>query len=194
MKMTENLLAQLTDTDAILDAVYETIATLDPNYGEEMTIYLEGLQTLTQAVPATEEYIQALRQELASDLRFSMWLGFQWNLDCSHSPVNKLMLEAEFEDLCQESRMHTLPDAQNALQKTQAFVRSIPEDQRELLDPISDHISYLTTWGYKLAFYEGFCTADKLLSCLLPGYVPDVMLSMRLEQKLWDSLGVTVAA
>lgn len=194
MKLTENLLTQLTDTDAILDAVYETIATLDPNHEEEMAIYHEALQILTQDVPAAEEYIQALRQELASDLRYALWLGFQWNLDCCRSPMNKLLLNADFEELCQESRMHTLPDAQIALQKAHCFVRSIPEDKRELLDPITDHFAYLKTWGYKLAFCEGFHLADNLLPHLVPAYVPDTMLSMRLEQKLWDSLGVTAAA
>lgn len=193
MKMTENLLAQLTDTDAILDAVYETIATLDPNHEEEMASYHEALQILTQDVPAAEEYIQALRQELASDLRYALWSSFQWNLDCFHNPVNKLLVDADFEELCQESRMYILPDAQAALQKVQAFVQSIPEDRRELLDPISDHFAYLKTWGYKLAFYEGFRLADNLLPNLIPVYVPDTMLSMRLEQKLWDSLGVTAA-
>lgn len=194
MKMTENLLTQLTDTDAILDAVYETIATLDPNYGEEMETYHEGLQALMQAVPNAEEYILALQQELASDLRCALWLGFRCNLDCFHNPVNKLMLGAEFEELCRENRMHTLPEAQIALQKAQAFVHSLPEDKRELLDPISDHYAYLKTWGYKLAFCEGFDLANNLLSHLVPGYTPDVMLSIRLEQKLRDSLGVAVAA
>lgn len=193
MKMTENILAQLTNTDAILDAIYEVIATLDPYYGEEMATYHEGLQALTQAIPNTEEYILALRQELASDLRYALWLGFQWNQDCFHDPVNKLMLNAEFEELCQESRMHTLPDAKDALQKTQVFVHSLPENQRELLDPISDHYAYLKTWGYKLAFCEGFRLADGLLPHLIPAYTPDTMLSMRLEQKLWDSLGVATA-
>ena len=168
MKMTENILAQLTDTDAILDAVYETIATLDPNHEEEMASYPEALQILTQDVPAAEEYIQALRQELASDLRYAIWLGFRWNLDCFHNPVNKLMLDLDFEELCQESRMHTLPDAQSALQRVQAFVHTLPEDQRELLDPISDHFAYLKTWGYKLAFYEGFELANNLLHHLIP--------------------------
>jgi hypothetical protein len=193
MKMTENIQAQLTDTNAILDAVYEIIATLDPNYGEEMGTYHKGLQTLTQAIPSAEEYIQALRQELASDLRYALWSGFQWKLDCFHNPVNKLLLNADFEELCQENRMHTLPDAQAALQNAQTFVHSLPEDKRELLDSISDHFAYLKTWGYKLAFYEGFRLADNLLPHLLPAYVPDTMLSMRLEQKLWDSLGVTAA-
>lgn len=193
MKITENILAQLTDTDAILDAVYETIATLDPNHEEEMASYHEALQILTQDVPAAEEYIQALRQELASDLRYAIWLGFRWNLDCFHSPVNKLMLDLDFEELFQENSMHTLPDAQAALWKTQAFVHSLPENQRELLDPITDHFAYCKTWGYKLVFCEGFRLADSLLPHLVPAYVPDTMLSMRLEQKLWDSLGIAAA-
>lgn len=194
MKITENILAQLTDTDTILDAVCETIATMDPNYGEEMASYHEGLQALTQAIPQTEGYILALKQELASDLRYALWRGFQWNMECFHNPVSKLLPDADFEELCRENRMHTLPEAQAALQKAQAFVQSIPEDQRELLDPVSDHFAYLKTWGYKLAFCEGFRLADNLLPHLIPAYVADTMLSMRLENKLWDSLGVVAAA
>ena len=194
MKMTENLLAQLTDTDTMLDAVYETIATMDPNYEEEMASCHEGLHGLSRVIPNTEDYILALRQELASDLRYALWLGFQWNQDCFHDPVNKLMLNLDFEELCQESCMHTLPDAQAALQNAQTFVHSLPEDKRELLDHVTDHYAYLKTWGYKLAFCDGFRLADNLLPHLIPIYVPDTMLTMRLEQKLWDSLGVTAAA
>lgn len=193
MKMTDNILAQLTDIDAMLDATYEAIATLDPNYREEMESYHESVQALSQAIPNAEKYILALRQELASDLRYALLLGVQWNLDCFHNPVNKLMLDLDFEELCQESCMYTLPDAQNALSKTQAFVRSVPEEKRELLDPITDHFAYLKTWGYKLAFCEGFRLADSLLPHLVPGYAPDLMLSTRLEQKLWDNLGVASA-
>lgn len=193
MKITEKLLTQLTDIDAMLDATYEAIATLDPNYGEEMASYHESVQALSQAIPNAEKYILALRQELASDLRYAMWLGFQWNLDCFHNPVNKLMLDLDFEELCQESRMHTLPDAQASLQKAQAFAHSLPEESRELLDPISDHYAYLKVWGYKLVFCEGFRMADGLLPHLIPAYTPDTMLSMRLEQKLYDSLGIAAA-
>lgn len=194
MKITENILAQLTNTDTLLDSAYEMLATLDPNYEEEMASYHEALQILTQDVPAAEEYIQALRQELASNLRYALSLGFQWNLDCFQNPGNKLLLAVDFEELCQEGRMHTLPDAQAAQRKAQAFVHSVPEEKRDLLDPVSDHYAYLKTWGYKLAFYEGFELANNLLPHLIPAYVPDTMLSMRLEQKLWDSLGVVAAA
>ena len=193
MKMTDNILAQLTDIDAMLDATYEAIATLDPNYGEEMASYHESLQVLTQAIPSAEDYILALRQELASALRYALWLGFRWNLDCFHHPVNKLMLDLDFEELCQESRIHTLRDAQTALQKAQTFAHGLPEDKKELLDSITDHFAYLKTWGYKLVFCEGYRMADGLLPHLIPAYTPDTMLSMRLEQKLYDSLGVATA-
>ena len=89
--------------------------------------------------------------------------------------------------------MHTLPEAQAARQKMQAFVHTLPEDQWELLDPITDHYAYLKTWGYKLVFCEGFRMADGLLPHLIPAYTPDTMLSMRLEQKLYDSLGIAAA-
>lgn len=194
MKMTENILAQLTDTNAILDVVYETIATLDPNYEEEMVSYHESLRALTQVIPGAEEYILALRKELATNLRYAMWQGFYWNLECFYNPVSKLLLDADFEELYRESRMHTLPDAQAALRKAQAFVYSVPKENRDLLDPITDHYAYLKTWGYKLAFIEGFRLADILLPHLVPAYVPDTMLTMRLENKLWDSLGVAAAA
>ena len=194
MKIIENILAQLTDTGLLLESVYQTIADTDPNHSAELAAYDDGVQALTREVSGAEEYLSAMRQELASDVHYALWLGFRWNLDCYRNPVNKLLLNADFEELCQESRMHTLPDARVALQKTRAFIHTIPEDKRELLDPISDHFAYLKTWGYKIAFFGGFCLANKLLPHLVPAYTPDMMLSMRLEQKLWDSLGVPAAA
>ena len=132
----------------------------------------------------------ALRQELSSDLRYALWLGFQWNLDYFKSPGNKLMLDLDFEELCQENRMRSLPNAQAALTKAQVFVQSVPEDQRYLLDPITDHFAYLKTWGYKMAFYDSFHLADNLLSRLVPAGVVDTKLAVRLEHKLYDSFGV----
>lgn len=194
MKMTEKLLAQLTETNDILEAVYEAIATLDPNHREELEIYYQGLQALKQAVPDAQGYILALRKELASDVRYAMWQGFQWNLQCFQNPVNKLLLDADFDELYQESRMSALPESFAARQQMNEFLHSAPEGRGELLKPIIDHFSYLKTWGYKAAFFEGFCLADKLLPHLLPGYIPDTVLSMCCEKKLRDSLGVDAVA
>ena len=181
MKITKNILAQLTDTDTLLESVYQAIADVDPDYAEEMATYESAVQTLLQEAPGAESYLQARRQELASDIRFALWQGFQWGLNCHRDPIYKLMAQLDFEDLCQESKMHTLPAAQKAQAAARAFTQSLPEDKQPLLDPIIDHFAYLETYGYKLAHYAGLYLADKLLPIVIPGYVNDLRLAMRLE-------------
>lgn len=173
MKITETILAQLTDTDMILESVYQAISEVDPDYAEEMTAYKQAGQALLKAVPNAETYLQARRQELASDIRFAMWQGFQWGLDCHRDPIYKLQAQLDFEDLCRESQMHTLPAAKAAQATARAFTQALPEDKQFLLDPIIDHFAYLETYGYKLAHAAGFCLADKLLPFVVPEHVTD---------------------
>lgn len=164
MKINETIFALLTDTDTLLESVYQAIADVDPNYAEEKSTYEQGVQALLQAAPGADEYLQARRQEFASDIRFAMWQGFMWNLECHHNPIHKLLPKVlDFEDLCQESRMHALPAAQEAQVLAREFARSLPEDKCPLLAPIIDHFAYLETYGYKLAHSAGFNLADKLL-------------------------------
>ena len=169
MKITETILAQLTDTDSILESVYQAIAEVDPDYADEMAAYEQAVQMLLQAVPGAESYLQARQQEFASDIRFAMWQGFCWGLDCHRNPVNKLLAQLDFEDLCQESKMHTLPAAQKAQDAARAFTQSLPLGKQPLLDPIIDHFAYLETCGYKLAHSAGFRLANKLLLLVSQG-------------------------
>ena len=164
MKITETILAQLTDIDTILESIYQAISEIDPDYAEEMAAYERGVQEFLQAVPGAETYLQARRQELASDIRFAMWQGFQWGLNCHRDPLYKLLAQLDFEELCQESKMHTLPAAQAAQTAQRAFTQSLPEDKQPLLDPIIDHFAYLETYGYKLAYAAGCELANNLLS------------------------------
>ena len=46
MKITETILAQLTDIDTLLESVYQAIADVDPNYAEEMAAYEQAVQAL----------------------------------------------------------------------------------------------------------------------------------------------------
>lgn len=178
MKITESILAQLTDTDILLENVYQAIAEVDPNYADEMKAYEQSAQALLQAVPSAETYLQARRQELASDIRFAIWQGFMWNLDCYRNPVNKLLAQLDFEDLCQESKMHALPAAKAAQATARAFTQSLPEDKQPLLVPIIDHFAYLETYGYKLAHSAGFGLANSLLALVIPEFVNDLGLPL----------------
>lgn len=178
MKITETILAQLTDTDTILESIYQAITEVDPNYAEEMAAYERGVQALLQAVPGAETYLQARRQELASDIRFAIWQGFMWNLDCYRNPVNKLLAQLDFEDLCQESKMHALPAAKAAQAAARTFTQSLPMDKQPLLDPIIDHFAYLETYGYKLAHSAGFGLANSLLALVIPEFINDLGLPL----------------
>ena len=170
MKITETILAQLTDTDVLLESVYQAIAEVDPGYAEEMAIYEQAVQALLQAVPNAETYLQARRQEFASDICFAMWQGFQWELNCYRDPIYKLLAQLDFEDLCRESVMHNLPAARAAQSTARAFTQSLPKDKQPLLDPIIDHFAYLETYGYKLAHAAGYELAGKLL-LMQSGYI-----------------------
>ena len=173
MKILETIFAQLTNTDTILESVYQAIAEVDSNYAEEMAVYEQSVQALLQTVPGAETYLQARREEFASDIRFAMWQGFQWGLDCHRDPIYKLMAQLDFEELCQESKMHTLPAAKAAQATACAFTQSLPEDKQPLLEPIVDHFAYLETYGYKLAYHAGLQMADNLLPMVVLGYVGD---------------------
>ena len=171
MKITETIFAQLTDADTLLESVYQAIAEVDPNYADEMATYERAVQNLLQSVPNAEIYLQARRQEFASDIRFALWQGFKWAMDCHRDPVYKLMALLDFEELCQESKMHALPAAIAAQTTARAFTQSLPETQLPLLDPIIDHFAYLATYGYKLAYTAGGEIANCLLPLVIAGYV-----------------------
>lgn len=181
MKITETIFDQLTDTDTLLDSVYHAISEADPNYVDELTTYESGVQALLQEVPNAEIYLQARRQELASDIRFAMWQGFQWGIDCHRDPIYKLLAQLDFDELCQESRMHILPTAQKAQTAARTFTQSLSEDKHPLLDPITDHFAYLETYGYKLAYSSGVELADKLFMLVVPGYVSDFCMLNKLS-------------
>lgn len=170
MKITENILAQLNNTDTLLDSLYQAIAEVDPDYLQETENYQMALSSLFAAVPEADTYLQAQRQELASDIRFALWQGFMWNLDCFRNPVNKLLAQLDFEDLCRENQMHVLPAARAAQTAARTFIQSLSEDKLPFLDPISDHFAYLQTYGYKLAYAAGIEMASKLLPQVVLGF------------------------
>lgn len=182
MKNVETILTQLTDTATILDSLYQAVSEVDPHYPEEMHDYTNALQMLVQEVPEAQECLDAMQRELVSDIRFAMWQGFMWNLDCFRNPVNRLLANLDFEELCQENRMHTLPAAQDAQRKSNAFMHALSKERQRLFDPIIDHFAYLKTYGYKLAFHARFTMAEKLLPTVIPGYVNDYGITMRYSE------------
>lgn len=188
MNTVKTVIHQLTDPAVLLRAVRETLGTLDPDYPEEEKQFFRAAEALEQAVgdavsPAAGEYLAALEQEFASDILFAGWQGFMLNLDCFRSPVNRLLLGEDFEDLHQEHRMPTLPMARSARQTIDAFLRALPPEQHHLTAGITGHYAYLQTMAYKLAHCFGFRLGDRFFPRVVPGYVSDPVLS---DRYLWE--------
>lgn len=189
MKTIQSIMTQLTDPAVLLREVRDTLRTLDPEYLEEETRYLQAAAALKQEVgdsisPSAGEYLAALDQEIASDILFVGWQGFRLNLECFTNPVNKLLLREDFEDLHLEHRMPTLPMAQSARRTIDAFLNALSSEKHHLTTGITSYHAYLQTTAYKLAHLFGFRLADHFLPHVLPGYVADNVLTAQYKQEV----------
>lgn len=185
MKTIKTVMAELTDTKLLMEQLRQTLREIDPAYPEEEEKFLRAAEALKKASPAAEEYLAAREKELACGIIYAGWLGFQLNGDCFASPVNKLLLKGDHEELCRESRMHTLPGVQEALAVIRAF--HVPEEQQDAVEEIIGYYAYLKTVAYKLAHHFGFCLADEFLRCVIPGYTNDPALTAQYTATLRDA-------
>lgn len=197
MKMVETAVRQFTDPAAILSGMRKILKAVDPSYMAEEDQYRTAAAALKQETdsslaPSVEAYLAAEETAFAEEILYIGWQGFQLNMDIFNDPTRAVMLDADDEDLHQERRLKTLPDPTGARQTVQMFravAQTLPREQQELLDSVTDFYAYLRTVGYKLAHYFGFRLADRMLPSVVPGYISDPMLSLRYLERLRGSLG-----
>ena len=124
-----------------------------------------------EAIARTEEgktLAEAIDAQAASDLLFSALLGLKANLDHFRDPIARTFLEVDPEIYLRESVAHSLPqylEAQNVRNTIDAN------------DDIITYVTYLETFGPKLAHYFGYLLGDELLPRIVPGYQPDPLLT-----------------
>lgn len=178
MYTVKSVMTQLTDPEVVLQNVSETLRKIDPEFAKEECKYFQTVDALEAAIgdslsPSVSEYIAAEERKICAELVYVAWLGFQQNLACFQNPVNTMFLKMDYEDFHREQSMHTLPEVRKALQTINAFyeaLRELSEEQRNLTEGITEHMSYMQTVGYKLAHYFGFILADQFLYHVIPGY------------------------
>lgn len=116
-----------------------------------------------------KELAEAIDAQAASDLLFSAALGLKANLDHFRDPIARTFLEVDPEIYLRESVAHNMPqyiEAQKIL------------DTVEINDTIIEYTTYLETIGPKLAHYVGYLLGDELLPRIIPGYQPDLILTI----------------
>lgn len=178
----DTLLNQVANPKQIMEKVKGMLAVVNPQFAKEDKKYRKAAQKLIESVsstvPSAEEYLNALEECYGYELLYVCWQGFQYNLDCFHSPVNALLLQSDFETLHRERRLHTLIHTQHSRLTIDTFHRSLKEiGLLELTDDISSFYTVIETEGYKIAHYFGFLFADRFLPLVVPGYTPDSVLT-----------------
>ena len=197
----KTMLNQMTNVKYIMEGLTDTLRTIDPVFEDEAAQFCQVLACLTQEADTVEsnrvkEYVAAREEELAMELIYIGWQGFQLNMEIFKNSVASLMLREDYEDLYMERRLCTLPTARKAREFQSAFwaeASAFTEDKKELLQIVDDYFSYLQTTGYKLAHYFGFRLADQFLPYVMPGYISDPLNTSRYLRKMESCLQADLA-
>ena len=182
MRTIKTVLDQLTDPSTLYEDLLETLKEIDPSFHAEEQQFQEAVTSLKSTMTDAEAnsldtYLAAAQDEVAATMIYAGWLGFQLNLDCWKNPINKLMLEQDYEEITRERSFESIPNIQHARLKAEAAARGIPENQKELLSDIGSYFSYIHTMAPKLAHLNGLQLADAFLSHVIPGYTSDTVLT-----------------
>lgn len=190
-----NCLKVLTETEGIMECLRINLQRLDPEYATEENDFHSAVQSLKTAlkpdcVSLVDKLISAEEDRISACVIYLFWQGLQQNEACFRNPAAKQFLELDFEDICQETVLNSLPEAFRIYECYSILNQALPGDQRERLSPIASYYSYLETVGYKLAHYWGFCCGDSFLPRVVPGYIHDLALTSAYRRMVTDYLGL----
>lgn len=200
MKTIGNVLHQMTDARSILNDLREILRKIDPEFLKEEVEFLTATAEMERDIgdsitPTTSEYLAAREEEMAMELIYIAWQGFQLNKDIFDNPVNALMLHGDFEDLYRKRRLHTLPMAKKARKIQDAYVeelKKLGDEKWAYEDAVIRFYTYLQTTGYKVAHYFGFRLADFFLPYVIPGYTSDAVNTIQYSGELRRGLNIDI--
>lgn len=157
--------------------------------------YIECIETLraelgTELDPTVDDLTAAIEKQIASDLIYSAYLGFQANLDYFRNPVANNFLNVDMETYLRETTAHHLPAYSSAQRVVDGFYKQLTDEQKEGTIAIDEYVSYLETVGPKLAHYYGFIFANEFLMSIEPAYSPDIPLTYAYHRMLQDYLQI----
>ena len=185
----------ITDHKVIMKMAREILHEIDPEYPEEESRFITGVQAFRNALAPEEqttldELLMLEEKRMAANFLFLIWRGINQNLRCFQNYKEKEFLNQDYEDIHDESIMEGMPANEEYWRLCSDFHHSITKEQHELSAPISSYYCYLTTSAYKIAHYFGFKLADSLLYYLVPGYAPDLSVTVAYRTDIADYLKV----
>lgn len=175
----------------IFDSLIHMMENHFQDFPEVQQKYLQAMDLLQkdlgEASIAKEK--EAIRQGIASTLFFSGWLGVKANLDYYLDPVAGDFLNTEPEIYLREKTARKLPEYETAQEIRKHFHAGLNDTQRRIYEDVTEYICYLETVGPKLAHYYGHLLGNAMLHRVVPGYQPDMALTLRYAMMLENHFG-----
>lgn len=191
MITTQEILEQLAGQKTA-DALVETMLTQIDDFRESHDHYTSAIRQLRQELGAcVDEVTGAIDRQAASALFFSGVLGLKMNLDHFTNPMspNCTWPQVDYGDYLRETTAHSLPVYRQAEAVLSDFRQRLTREQAEQFEAVSEYISHLETVGPKLAHYYGYRLGNDLLPLLVPGYHPDMALTIQYTTMLEHYFG-----
>ena len=181
MLMADKMLELLTGREGV-DSFVESLISTSKDFAEDHRLFEEAIEHFKRvlskdATPSVDELCDAIRRQVASQVIFAGYLGFQANVDHFLNPVARTFMEVDPEVYLRESVARTLPEYVSAKAIIDSFRNQLSSEQQTKFESIAMYIAHLETIIPKIAHYEGFLLGNDLLRYILPGYQPDIQLT-----------------
>ena len=193
MKTLESIIAQIT-SPAMLDDLAELLRQNESDFSEVEAEYRISLETLRtnrnpEIKPTVDEYISACQTEVIANLLYAAYLGYRANLNNFLAPYTVRFELTDFTEYIRDHLMGQFPICHEAYAVKEAFNKSIPPEQDDLLNAINTYFIDLDVAGPKLAHYVGYVISNKLLPWVEPGYREDYAQTYRYACELKKYMG-----
>ena len=181
MITTQKMMAMFTES---ADAFVEEMVASSCDFAEDYQLFQEAINYLEaslgeEANSSVDDLVDAIHRQTISNWLFSSYLGFQANIDHFINPVARTFADVDPEIYLRESVAKALPEYASAQAIIDSFWRQLTPEQEEVFEAVSAYIAHLETVVPKMAHYYGFLIGNELLSCVVPGYQPDMQLTVR---------------
>ena len=181
MLMADKMMALLTGRESV-DAFVESLIAASEDFAEDHRLFEEAIEHFKRvlskdATPSVDELCDAIRRQIASQVIFDGYLGFQANVDHFLNPVARTFIDVDPETYLREHVSRTLLEYASAQGIIDSFRNQLSSEQQTKFESVAMYIAHLETIIPKIAHYEGFLLGNDLLRYILPGYQPDVQLT-----------------
>lgn len=155
---------------------------------EAMLVFADELGA--DSAPSVSDLEEAVYQQTASCVLFSGLLGLRANLDHYRDPVARTFLDVDFDTYLREDTVKRLPDYECAQKTRGRFWNILSPKQQEQYEAVTLYINHVETIVPKLAHYYGYLLGNELLPRVMPGYYPDMKLTLQYTRMMQEYLGV----